>query len=103
MSLPSYIRPTDEGSHLDVFVQPRAARDGVVGLHGAALKLKVQAPAQDDKANRAVVALAAAALGIPKNRVEIVAGHRSRHKTLLLSGVRPEDAATMLERAIGSG
>lgn len=96
---PTYLHATGGGTYLDVFVQPRAARSGIAGVHGRALKLKVRAPAQDDKANRAVLELLAEILGVPVRNLEIVSGHKSRSKRILLLDATPATVAERLEAA----
>ncbi len=67
-------------------VQPGAKRSAVAGLHGDRLKLRIAAPALDGRANDALVAFIAGALGLPKARVAVVKGERSREKLLAVSG-----------------
>ena len=67
-------------------VQPGARRSEVAGLHGDRLKVRIAAPALDGRANAALVAFVAAALGIPKRSVSVAAGERSREKLLAVSG-----------------
>ena len=68
---------------LDVRVTPRAKRDEVLGPNPAgALRVKVTAPAEDGRANRAVVELLADHFNVAKSSVTIVKGERSRNKTL---------------------
>jgi uncharacterized protein (TIGR00251 family) len=75
---------------LVVRVQPNAKRTHVGGRYGdqepAVLKVRVAAPAVDGKANAAVVAAVADALGVPTHAVRIVAGATSRTKTLAIEG-----------------
>jgi uncharacterized protein (TIGR00251 family) len=52
----------------------------VAGLHGDRLKIRIAAPALDGRANGALVALVAEALGVPKRSVRVTAGERSRDK-----------------------
>lgn len=73
-------------------VQPRSSRSGVDGLHGDALRVRVNAPPVDGAANEAVVEVLARALGVPRRAVSIVAGHGSRSKVVEVSGV---DAASV--------
>jgi uncharacterized protein len=96
MSLPDYLTPVDDGAVLDAFVQPRATRTAVVGMHGSSLKIKVAAPPVDGKANDALRAFVADALGLPRSRVELIAGASSRHKRLRIAGVAPEQVAAAL-------
>ncbi|MGH2721301.1 MAG: DUF167 domain-containing protein, partial [Actinomycetota bacterium] len=79
---------------------PRAARSAVVGLHGGAVKVKVQAPALEGRANDALLALVAGALGVPRSRVTLVAGAHSRWKRVVAAGVGVGDAAARLERSV---
>ena len=69
-----------------VHVQPRASRSEIVGLHGAALKVRLQAPPVDGAANEALVRLLADRLGVPRTSVHVVAGTTSRAKTVEIEG-----------------
>lgn len=101
MELPAYIRPAPRGVRLDVFVQPKAAREGTAGIHGDALKLKVRAPAQDGEANRAVLYLLSDLLEVAKaSQLEITSCHSSRSKRVLISGVTPEDIASRVQNLL---
>ena len=71
---------------VSVHVQPRAARSEIVGLHGAALKVRLQAPPVDGAANEALVTLLAERLGVPRRAVRVVAGATSRAKTVEVDG-----------------
>lgn len=68
-------------------VQPGAARSGVVGRHGDAVKVKVAAPPVEGRANAAVVALVAEVLGVKPAQVSLVAGDTSRAKRVRVDGV----------------
>ncbi|MEJ2068285.1 MAG: DUF167 domain-containing protein [Deltaproteobacteria bacterium] len=82
---------------LKVRLQPRASRDGIEGLHGDALKVKVTAPPLEGRANKAVKKLLAEHLGIAPSQVEIIAGERSREKLLRISGISRAE----MEKALG--
>jgi uncharacterized protein len=69
-----------------VHVQPRASRSEIIGQHGAALKVRVQAPPIDGAANEALVRLLADSLGVPLRSVRVVAGATSRTKTVEIDG-----------------
>lgn len=79
-----------------VFVQPRASRPGVAGVHGDALKVRVAAPPEDGRANDEVCHLLARALRVHRRAVVVSAGHTSRAKTV---EVGCPDAATAAARA----
>lgn len=87
---------------VDIFVQPRAAKNAIVGVHGTALKMKVRAAPVDGKANRAAEELMAAALGIPISAVTVVTGASSRHKRVAVAGMSADAVACELERVLSS-
>jgi uncharacterized protein YggU (UPF0235/DUF167 family) len=70
---------------------PRASRDAIVGWLDGALKVRVAAPPQDGRANAALEALLAAALGIPKSAVRVAAGHGSARKRVDVDGLEPDE------------
>lgn len=69
-----------EGTLLPVRVQPRARRDEVVGWQGTTLRVRVTAPPSEGRANQAVIALLAEALGVPRSSIELVSGAAARDK-----------------------
>jgi uncharacterized protein (TIGR00251 family) len=72
---------------VDVKVVPRAAKDEIVGWLEGALKVRVQAPPQDGRANRALEGLLADALGLKKNAVTVAAGLSSARKRVEVVGL----------------
>ena len=72
---------------LSVHVIPGAARNEIVSLEGKTLKVRVTAPPVKGKANEALVKLLAKALGVRKNQIEIVSGHKARQKMIEVEGV----------------
>jgi uncharacterized protein (TIGR00251 family) len=72
---------------LKIHLHPRSTREKVNGLHGDRVKVRVTAPAVEDKANAALKKFVAKKLRIPASCVEIIAGHHSREKVLRISGV----------------
>jgi len=71
---------------VSVHVQPRASRNEIVGVHGTALKVRLQAPPVDGAANDALVALFAERLKVPRRSVHVVAGATSRGKIVEIDG-----------------
>jgi len=72
---------------LEVRVQPRASRNEVAGVMGGVLKVRLQAPAVDNRANEALCEFLAELLKRPKSAVRLLAGERSRVKRLEIAGV----------------
>jgi uncharacterized protein (TIGR00251 family) len=87
------------GVRFAVKVVPGASRDRIVGALGDALKVAVSKPPQGGAANAAVVALLAAALGVPDSSVRIVRGHGSPRKELTVEGLGARQAAERLGAA----
>jgi uncharacterized protein len=70
-----------------VRVQPRASKDEIAGEIAGALKIRLQAPALDGRANEALIEFLAQLLKTPKGAVRILNGERSRVKRLEIRGV----------------
>jgi len=73
-----------------VRVQPRASRDEIAGEWGEGLKIRLNAPPVDDRANEALRRFLAASLKVPLSAVRIAAGERSRTKRVEVRGVTAE-------------
>jgi uncharacterized protein (TIGR00251 family) len=73
---------------------PGAKRDEVVGRLGERLKVRISAPPEDGKANKAICQLLAQQLGVKSKDVEVVRGHTSAEKTLRVIGVQAIDIET---------
>ncbi len=65
---------------LDVHVQPRAAKNEVVGFHGSRLKIRISSPPVDGKANRHLISFLAEVFGVARRDVILLAGENSRDK-----------------------
>jgi uncharacterized protein (TIGR00251 family) len=71
---------------LRLHVQPRAAANGLAGLQGDLLKLRLTTPPVDGKANKAVIAFLAKLFHLPKSALFIKSGQQSRSKSIILTG-----------------
>jgi uncharacterized protein len=71
----------------NVRVQPRASRNEVCGVVEGALKVRLTAPAIENRANEALREFLAALLKRPKSAVRILSGERSRTKHIAIDGV----------------
>jgi uncharacterized protein len=70
-----------------VRVQPRASKNEIAGVMEGALKIRLQAPAVEDRANEALREYLAELLKRPKSAVRILAGERNRVKRVEVVGV----------------
>ena len=85
---------------LEVYIQPRASKTGLAGMHDGVIKIRIAAPAVENAANLALIDFIAQHLGIAKRCVRIVSGGASRRKLLEIDGVIAEViAATLGPRA----
>jgi len=80
-----------EGVILPVRAQPGARKDAVLGEQNGALKLAVTAPADQGKANKALVELLCEILDLKRSQVELLKGDKSRDKRFLIHGVNLAD------------
>ena len=95
MSVPEFLRVQPDGILLSIKLQPRASANEIGEPLGAELRIKVTAPPVDAAANEALLRLLAKKLDCPRNHVQLVRGHTSRHKTVKLYSL---PASTILER-----
>jgi uncharacterized protein (TIGR00251 family) len=80
-----------------VHVQPRASRAGIAGWRpDGALGVRVTAAPVDGRANDAVTALLAGALGVPASAVVIVRGATGRDKYVRVAGLSVQDVIRRL-------
>ena len=94
------VRAAEGGVTLAVRAQPGARKTAITGVYGegatAQLKIAVQAPPVEGRANAALIAFLAETFGVAKNRVEVVSGELSRSKVFLLREVTLERAQMKL-------
>jgi uncharacterized protein len=97
MNVPSFLRAHPDGALLSIKLQPRASSNEIGEPQGGELRIKVTAPPVDAAANEALVRLLAEELDCPRNRVELVRGHTSRHKVVMIYGLKPEEVLAKLQ------
>jgi uncharacterized protein (TIGR00251 family) len=95
MTPPAFLRAHANGVLLSIKLQPRASKNELGSPLGDELRVKVTAPPVDAAANEALLRLLAEIFDCSRNRVELIRGHTSRHKTVLLHGF---SAAAALEK-----
>jgi uncharacterized protein (TIGR00251 family) len=100
MSHAPFLRPTSAGVTLALRAQPGAKKAAITGIYGegesAQLKIAVQAPPVEGRANEALIAFLAKTFDLPKSSIDLVSGGSSRSKVFLLRGLTLERAETAL-------
>ena len=94
--IPAFLRAQDEGTCLNVRLQPRARQNEIGEALGSELRIKVTAPPVDAAANQALVRLLAERLECPRGAVRLIKGHTSRHKVVFVEGLKPEEVMQRL-------
>ena len=73
---------------LNLYIQPKASRDQIVGLHGEELKIAITAPPVDGKANAHLIKYLSKAFKVPKGDIVILKGQLGRHKQVKILSPR---------------
>jgi uncharacterized protein (TIGR00251 family) len=85
---------------LNVYVQPRASKNRLAGLHGDAIKVCITAPPVENKGNEAVMAFIADLFNVSKSAVSIKSGRQGRHKKIVIADLALADAEEILAGAL---
>ena len=93
-----FIQENTRGVKFKVFVQPRSSKNMITGLHGDALKIKLTAPPVDNAANKMCIKFLSKSLQVSKSSIEIISGHTSRTKMILLRYMDEKPTRTEKDR-----
>lgn len=85
--LPPWLSESAGGCVLTLHIQPGAKGAGVVGEHGDALKVRIDSPPVDGRANQALISFLAERLSVAKGALKLISGESSRRKRIQVSGV----------------
>ncbi|MEA2011611.1 MAG: DUF167 domain-containing protein [Verrucomicrobiota bacterium] len=83
----NYIKSTETGCLLMLTVRAGASADKIVGPYDNRLKIKISAPPEDGKANKAIQKFFSKKLGISKSEIQIIKGTTSQNKKLSLNNI----------------
>ena len=83
----SWLQPETNGCLLTIKATPRASRSELAGADDAWLRVRLQAPPVDGRANQALVEFLAQKLGLPKRTVAVIAGDKGRIKRVRIAGL----------------
>src|SRR5699024_12425137 len=78
----SAVTINDDGLVLRLYIQPKASRDSIVGLHGDEVKVAITAPPVDGQANSHLVKFLGKQFRVAKSQVVIEKGELGRHKQI---------------------
>ncbi|MFA5786432.1 MAG: DUF167 domain-containing protein [Actinomycetota bacterium] len=95
-SLESPAGATASGALLRLRVVPGAGATAVAGRYGAAVRIRVAAPAREGRANREVLRFLAKTLSVRPGELSLAAGERSRDKVVSVTGLEPEEVISRL-------
>lgn len=86
----------ESGLTIRIKAVPGASRDSIAGMLGDRVKVRVSAPPEGGKANKAIVKLFAHALGCKPGQVSIASGHTNPEKTIAIEGLSVSEAQASL-------
>ncbi len=96
----SAVSETADGLVLRLYIQPKASRDALVGVHGDELKVAITAPPVDGQANAHLVKFLAKQFRVAKGQVMIEKGELGRHKQVKI--INPQQIPTPVAELIAS-
>lgn len=96
----SAVSETTDGLVLRLYIQPKASRDALVGVHGDELKVAITAPPVDGQANAHLVKFLAKQFRVAKGQVTIEKGELGRHKQVKI--INPQQIPTSVAQLIVS-
>ena len=92
----AFLEDIPKGCIINLQVQPRASRNALGDQLGDRIKLYLTSPPVDGAANKACLAFLARQLKIPKRELELLSGHKSRQKRILILAVTAAEVAEKL-------
>ncbi|MGL4860641.1 MAG: DUF167 family protein YggU [Enterobacteriaceae bacterium] len=91
-------RLADGSLRLNLYIQPKASRDQIIGLHGAEIKVAITAPPVDGQANSGLIRFLAKQFKVAKSQVLIEKGETGRHKQVLIMAPKqlPDEISALM-------
>jgi uncharacterized protein len=97
MTLPGFMQKTAQGTTIEIYVQPKASKNELAGIHEGSLKVRLTAPPVEGEANKECLRFLAKLFEVPKSHMAILKGHKSRRKTVLIRDVAPDVLQNILK------
>ena len=95
--LKSPLRETKNGCYLQVFVSPGYRKNQIISPENNEFRIKIAAPPSNGRANKELVKFLAKTLNINRQRITIIRGHSSRHKSLFISSISSSSLTNFLK------
>ncbi len=81
---PVFATKDENGWYLALVVQPGAKKSEITGIVEQRLRVRLSAPAVENKANKALLAFIAKKLGLRLSKVRLISGETSRQKRIFV-------------------
>lgn len=92
----NWIKELSEGLLISIYVQPRASKTEIIGIHQNSLKIKLTSPPVEGAANSLLIKFISKELGIAKSKIVLTSGDKSRNKKLVIKGCSKEEVIQKL-------
>lgn len=92
----TWVRADNHGSIIDVHVIPQGRKNEIVGLYNDRLKIKIEAPPVDGKANACLLKFLSKVLDIKNSDLQLIRGEGSRQKQIKVINLSPEDIESLI-------
>jgi len=86
----AWIRSVQQGSIIDIHVIPQGKKNEIIGLYNDRLKIKIDAPPVDGKANECLLRFLSEVLNLKRSNLELIKGETSRQKQVKVQNLSPE-------------
>jgi uncharacterized protein (TIGR00251 family) len=96
------LTPHERGTILPVRAQPGAKKNAILGERAGALRVAVSVPPERGRANAAIQAVLAEAIGCKSSQVGLLAGETSREKRFLILDLTPDELRERLDILLGT-
>ncbi len=98
----SWIQQKGSDVVVNLRVVPRSSRNAIDSILDDTLKVRLQTPPVDGKANKALIKFFGKFLSISHSRITLLAGDRSRFKRILIQGASEKDVRAVIARTLCS-
>lgn len=96
-----WMKEEDGAVVMNVWLQPRASKNELVGIHGDCLKIKVTSPPIENKANENLCDYLSRLMGISKRKIEVIKGEKMRMKKVKIYDRTLDDVRKSVSEELG--